>query len=338
MLYDRAWACNYDELITYYPLFYRDIKEMDAILRAHGKIADDLEAGIEQVFANNFIDTANEATIERLEKFLDLGLNRSRTLEERRRLVKSFFAGFGSVSASMLEGIVRSYTDAEVSVRFEPFDDAGNNMLYIEFGRGNSPTLYMSDINLLLNKKIPAHIKWQAAVVYPFPIGIGIKRMHYRFGYDLAGTKPDIAMLGLTMNLTSVIEAQKSIGLLNYEAAREDAQTGKHPDIATIGSYLAIKDVIETKAEIYTTDLKKAQNGDLEAGVWPDVTAIGQALTAELAAGAKDESHISNYEAAGTKPEAAQAAATNEINAGAGVKATDYDVNYIYCGTQYSQS
>lgn len=127
---------------------------------------------IEQTYLNCFIEYADEETIKKLEDFLDIRLNKSRTLEERRRLVKSYFIGFGKVSATMLKEMIQSYTGAEVECKFEPFDEAGNNMLYLNFQRGKEPTLYMSDINLLLSKKIPAHIKWRAAVTYRFPIGI----------------------------------------------------------------------------------------------------------------------------------------------------------------------
>ena len=159
--YDKYYENNFEELITYYPRFYRDVFEMVEILKAHGGIADELEANIEQTYLNSFIDYADEDTIEQLEKFLNIGLNKSRTLEERRRLVKSYFVGFGKVSASMLAEMIQSYTGASVDIKFEPFDEEGNNMLYIHFQRGDEPTLYMGDINLLLSKKIPAHIQYQ---------------------------------------------------------------------------------------------------------------------------------------------------------------------------------
>ena len=128
--YDKYYENNFEELITYYPRFYRDVFEMVEILKAHGGIADELEANIEQTYLNSFIDYADEDTIEQLEKFLNIGLNKSRTLEERRRLVKSYFVGFGKVSASMLAEMIKRYTGASVDIKFEPFDEEGNNMLY----------------------------------------------------------------------------------------------------------------------------------------------------------------------------------------------------------------
>lgn len=304
--YDKYFANNYEELITYYPRFYRDVFEMVEILKAHGGVADELEANIEQTYLNSFIDYADEETIEQLEKFLMIGLNKSRTLEERRRLVKSYFVGFGKVSASMIVEMIQSYTGASVDIKFEPFDDEGNNMLYIHFQRGNEPTLYMSDINLLLSKKMPAHIQYQAAVTYHFPVGVGIRRRHYRYGYDLCGTKPDIAMLGALFKRTAVTEARRgSYGTEYSQTSEQDTLTGIKPEIATIASVQAAESVVEARVEKYTHDYKNASDGQQEAGKWPVTTSIGD---------------------------------TNAINAGTGVKSTDYGVDYIYCGTGYSQS
>lgn len=304
--YDKYFENNYQELLTYYPRFYRDVFEMVEILKAQGRLADGIEGNIERTYLNCFIDYADEETVEKLEKFLMIGLNKSRTIEERRRLVKSYFVGFGKVSASMLEEMIQSYTGASVDIKFEPFDEEGNNMLYIHFQRGDEPTLYMSDINLLLSKKIPAHIQYQAAVTYHFPVGVGIRRRHYRYEYDLCGTKPDIAMLGALFKKAAVTEARRgSYGTEYSQTSEQDTLTGIKPEIATIASVQAAKSVVEARVEKYTHDYKNASDGQQEAGKWPVTTSIGD---------------------------------TNAINAGTGVKSTDYGVDYIYCGTGYSQS
>lgn len=304
--YDKYFANNFEELITYYPRFYRDVFEMVEILKAHGRVADGIETNIEQTYLNCFIDYADEATIAQLEKFLNIGLNKSRTLEERRRLVKSYFVGFGKVSASMISEMIQSYTGAQVDIRFEPFDEAGNNMLYINFKRGDEPTLYMSDINLLLSKKIPAHIAYQAAVTYHYSVGVGIRRRHYRYGYDLCGTKPDIAMLGALFKRAAVAEARRSsYGTEHTQPSEHDTLTGVKPDVATIASLQGAESVVEARVRKYTNDYRNASDGQQEAGKWPATTSIGD---------------------------------RNGINAGTEVKTTDYGVNYIYCGTGYSQS
>lgn len=337
--YDKYYENNFEELITYYPRFYRDVFEMVEILKAHGRIADEMEANIEQTYLNCFIDYADEEIIEQLEKFLNIGLNKSRTLEERRRLVKSYFVGFGKVSASMLAEMIQSYTGASVDIKFEPFDEEGNNMLYIHFQRGDEPTLYMSDINLLLSKKIPAHIQYQAAVTYHFPVGVGIRRRHYRYGYDLCGTKPDIAMFGALFKRATVTEARRnSYGMEYMQPSEHDTLTGIKPDIATIASLQAVESVVEARAKKYTHEYRNASDGQQEAGKWPYETSVGRHTTAGSAVQAGEESYLKDHTPAGVVPDRAKVGDRNGINAGTKVKATDYGVDYIYCGTGYSQS
>lgn len=118
--YDKYYTSNYEELITYYPRFYRDVFEMVEILKAHGRIADGMEDNIEQAYLNGFIDYADEATIAKLERFLEIGLNRNRTLEERRRLVKSYFVGFGNLTMGTAAGL--KYV-AQVEIPARQYDE-----------------------------------------------------------------------------------------------------------------------------------------------------------------------------------------------------------------------
>lgn len=237
MFYNKYFKSNYDELITYYPKYYRDVLEMRAILEAEGKLADDIEDNIERVFNNCFIDTADEMTISKLEKFLCLGLYKQRSLEERRRLVKSFFVGNGKVSASMIGQMISAYTGAAVTCTFESFDEAGNNKLYIDFERGNESALYMSDILSLLEKKIPAHIEYRIAVVYSFPIGAGKVRKNYKYDYEMCGMKPETALLAEKHSLSTETVQTHTNSLKTYRAsANEYNEAGKIPDTAVLAN------------------------------------------------------------------------------------------------------
>lgn len=189
MFYNKFFSSSFEELITYYPKFYRDVLEMRAILEAQGRLADGLEDSIEQVFANCFIDTADETTIRKLEEFLHLGLYKERSLEERRRLVKSLFVGSGKTSADMISEMIAAYTGARVTCAFEPFDEAGNNKLYIDFDRGTEKTLYMSDILSLIESRIPAHLAYRIAVCYTASIAINSEIFIGNNYYPLCGTR-----------------------------------------------------------------------------------------------------------------------------------------------------
>lgn len=241
MFYNKYFKNNYAELITYYPRYYRDVLEMRAILETEGKLADDIEDNIERVFNNCFIDTADETTISKLEKFLYLGLYKQRSLEERRRLVKSLFVGGGKISASMISEMIAAYTGAPASCRFEPFDEYGNNKLYIDFSRGKEKTLYMSDILTLIERRIPAHIEYMVTVVYSFPIGAGKVRNHYKHDYEMCGTKPETVLLAEKHNLSTETVQNHTNSLKTYRAsASEYNETGTIPDTAVLANLKAV--------------------------------------------------------------------------------------------------
>ena len=299
--YDNYWPDCYDELITYYPRFYRDVLEMDAILHAHGHLADQMQDGIEKVYLSSFIDYMDEQTVAQMVQFLHIGLNKKRTLEERRRLVKSFFVGLRKVSASMLAEMIQSYTQAAVDSVFEISDDEGNNTLYINFERGDVATLYMSDIMMLLERKIPAHINWRAAVAYHFPVGIGIKRVYYKFEHELTGTKPDIALHGDLNAVAAVAESMRRNALMQYKQSKEDGEySGVSPEISLHGDMNTTSAVAGSGYQSAVMEYELSREA-AHSGRTPAVSAIG------------------NYHSG--------------IDTGAEVKATSFGADYIFCGT-----
>jgi hypothetical protein len=193
MFYRKDFANCYEELKSYYPCFYNGILEMEAVMKASGALADGLEKGIETIFDDSFIDTADEETIMAIEKFLDLHLYKSRTLN-------------GQLSASAIRQIVSSYTNSKVDVYFEPFDEAGNNKLYINYDRGSEETLYIAELDEILSRKIPAHIIYQSAMSYTFAIATKPKRRNYKKDFDLAGLKYEVGTLGLSVGSKTEVE------------------------------------------------------------------------------------------------------------------------------------
>jgi len=163
----RAWKDSYDELITFYPRFYRDVLEMEAILRAHGDYTNEMMDDIEQTFLNGFIDYASEAQIERWENFLHISLNRSLTLDDRRRAVKAYIIGFGKMSASVIKAMVNAYLGiSDTEVDFRPRDEDGNNAVLIYIYENDDITANFQQLRVLLRRKIPAHLwYWYRQVI-----------------------------------------------------------------------------------------------------------------------------------------------------------------------------
>lgn len=166
MFYSNGYAKTYDELITFYPMFYREVLEMRAILEADGRILDDSAEEIYRVLDNAFIDTADNATIERLEKFLRITPEASSSYEDRRRNVKLYFTGFGKISATKLKEMLFPFTETEAQITFAPADESGNNLLAFEIPRGEKRHFSSADLMELLARRIPAHLWYGVTVIH----------------------------------------------------------------------------------------------------------------------------------------------------------------------------
>ena len=71
-LFGNYYSSAYEELASYYPDYYRDVYEMQEILKAEGKLVDGLMSGFQRVFDNQFIDTADSEMLSVYEKILGI--------------------------------------------------------------------------------------------------------------------------------------------------------------------------------------------------------------------------------------------------------------------------
>lgn len=191
MYFNNGYETTYEELLSYYPNFYRKVFELKAILEAYGRICDNVIDTINAVLENSFIETADETMTSRLEKFLGIETDVNQTLEERRSLVYAHFVGFGKISASKIKEIVKAFTGADCTVTFEPTDDAGNNALIIEINRGVNEIFSFTNINRTIANRIPAHIAFDWAIKYKHAVVAGkdTSPKHYTTDYLVCGTK-----------------------------------------------------------------------------------------------------------------------------------------------------
>ena len=77
---------------THLPQYYKDVREIDIIANAVMYVLSNLRAEILQILANNFVQTANEYGVERLERILDITPDPTLDLESRRQRVLSKMA------------------------------------------------------------------------------------------------------------------------------------------------------------------------------------------------------------------------------------------------------
>lgn len=147
-----------EELLSFYPHFYRNVKELVAINETMALQLDKIMDCGQKVLDDSNITTADESIIKFFEDIIGIGYSSLRTLEERRRLVLAYYNIFGKVSASKIKNAIMYYTGAEVEIRFTKKDEKGNYILEIECVRGTISRLFLDDIALLCKKIIPAHL------------------------------------------------------------------------------------------------------------------------------------------------------------------------------------
>lgn len=115
---NQPYANNFQELCAAMPLYYLDVLEMRAILRAQGLLLDDVCDGMEKMVAVNFILTADEPTIRRWEKRLHINYKNHLTLDQRRHVVIGYIIGSGHIGEPEIREIIAQYTERHVDYSF----------------------------------------------------------------------------------------------------------------------------------------------------------------------------------------------------------------------------
>lgn len=151
-LYPNGFPSAYEELKTFYPVFYRDVFEMDAIWQTCGGGLDQIEDDVDQVAGSTYVSLMNETALSQMEAFLRVPSDPSRTLEERRKLVSSYFLGTGHFGANEIKEITRAFTEGHCEVLFQ------NSEVYIHIKSEITDTPPTDDFFFSLRKKVPGHL------------------------------------------------------------------------------------------------------------------------------------------------------------------------------------
>jgi len=221
---------GYEELVSYGPYFYKEILEMDANYQFAGKTLDIMAEGLESIVANQFIDFADEEMIRRMERWLNVEVDPSRSLADRRKKLKLVWNGGEKLTGSFIKSLVRSYTgcDDDPSVKMTTF-------LSICAYVSSENTVYISDLEEQLEKMKPAHIKMVLELINYSKIKIGSKVKHTLYHYDKTGTKPDVATLGAAFASMITTNSELIAATYHHQPACESMEAGTYPDTATIG-------------------------------------------------------------------------------------------------------
>lgn len=161
---------NFQELCAAMPLFYLDVFEMRAILRAQGRLLDGVCGGVENVVDFNFILTADDATIRMWEKALKITYKGKLTLDQRKRVVIGYIIGLGHIGEPEIRGIIGQYTPGHVDFDFM----RGTITVVVEGeipGEENLLETLLRRIPAHLTLKIYIHIRKQYRQTIPFAQG-----------------------------------------------------------------------------------------------------------------------------------------------------------------------
>lgn len=161
---------NFQELCAAMPLFYLEVREMRAILRAQGRLLDGVCGGVENVVDFNFILTADDATIRMWEKALKITYKGKPTLDQRKHVVIGYIIGLGHIGEREIRGIIGQYTPNHVDFDFM----LGTITILVEgeiFDEENLLETLLRRIPAHLWLKISVHIRKQYRQTIPFSQG-----------------------------------------------------------------------------------------------------------------------------------------------------------------------
>lgn len=151
-LYDNAFPTLYEEIKRYYPVWYWDVQEMDAIWRVQGGQLEQVRNAVESLIADQFIATSDAATITALEEFLGIAEDSSRTMSDRRQLLNALLSGNSHIGTPEIKEMVAAFTEGEIDVHFDRGEVA------VEVKRELAGRFNRADCARVLYSRLPAHL------------------------------------------------------------------------------------------------------------------------------------------------------------------------------------
>lgn len=168
---------NFQELCAAMPLFYLDVLEMRAILRAQGHLLNDICDGMERVVDYNFILTADENTVRKWERALKITPASSYDLDIRKRVIIGNIIGLGHIGEPEIREIYGLFSSKHITVGFS----AGIIDLIVDIAKGNFLNVNVQAFLSVLAQRIPAHLTLRFS--YQYSACIKIKRRIESWSY-----------------------------------------------------------------------------------------------------------------------------------------------------------
>lgn len=318
---------GYEELFSYGPYFYKDLLEMDVNYRFAGMTLDVGAECLERLMQDQFIDSADEETIIRMEKWLEIPMDSRTDLDYRRKRIKLFWNGGDKFSGSLIKGIVKNYTgcDETPSVKM-------TTRLTISVQVKEENQIYISDLEALIERMKPAHILAEVLLVSTTKIKFHTNITHFVFPYEACGTKPEIATVGAYVTSGINIGTKESDIVYPHMPADETMLAGTYPTNSTKGA------VLENGINVHTnlTDTVYEylpSSEEQEVGTYPTNTTVGMLVEDKISISTKESSALIAYEQCGTTPDIATLGQQSESGVSIETSVSSAVLTYVECGT-----
>ncbi|MFD2671027.1 YmfQ family protein [Marinicrinis sediminis] len=136
------------------PPYYRDSRIVMNLIASEGTELEGIYEEIQDVLRQFFMDTATWG-LHRWEQLCGIVTDESKSLEQRRAVLKSKLRGIGTVTVELIKNVAEAYLNGEVSVQEKPTD----YQIEVTFiGKRGIPT-NLDDIKQAIVDIIPAHLQ-----------------------------------------------------------------------------------------------------------------------------------------------------------------------------------
>lgn len=143
---------GYEEIKSYYPVWYGEIKEMDAIFRLAGSQLDEVAGQMDDIIINRFISIMDEPSLDANLKYLELEYS-GKSVEEKRSALMAAWNGSGKISGNIIKRAVKTFLGQDVKTEIS-FSDRLTIYIY----KNKVDDVVQKQLMRYLSTRIPAHI------------------------------------------------------------------------------------------------------------------------------------------------------------------------------------
>lgn len=143
-----------ERLRGYLPSYYDEIVEFDALTATEGVEFDRLYSDIETLLNESYPETST-IFLDRYEKDLQIPVDPTKPVDQRRSVIISKMRGSGKVSGSMIKNVAQAYDGGTVNVGV----DIPHYTIIITFIDSLGTPLNIDDLKQALEDIKPAHMR-----------------------------------------------------------------------------------------------------------------------------------------------------------------------------------